>query len=136
MQTLKIKIDINDELKKVIYEYQREYSVLLRSAFKYFENQNNNKTLKSLFDYKYISSPLMIKLKSLSNIKLMNNWFTQCAISEAYQLYKSYLYQIDEYKQKLELKEELLNKDKRTKKENKQLRKLFKLKYPKVIFGR
>ena len=133
MQTLKFKIEHNYE--KLIIEYQRQYSILLHSAFKYFSKEDLNKNLKSLFDYKYLSSPLMKKIQSLNNIKLMNNWFIQCAISEAYQLYKSYLYRIDEYQDKIKLKEELLKKADRTKDENKQLRKLFKVKYPRVIFG-
>ena len=134
MQTLKLKIHINNDLNKIIYKYQQQYSILLRTAFIYFSNLNSE--LLVISNYITNNSELLKKLKTLNNIDLMNSWFKQSAIKEAYQLFKSYLYQIDEYKQKLKLKEELLNKDKRTKKENKQLRKLFKLKYPKVIFGR
>lgn len=133
MQTLKIKIDINNELKEVIYKYQQQYSILLRTAFNYF---NKEEELKSIFTYIVNNSELLNKLKLLNNIELMNSWFKQSAIKDAYQLYKSYLYRLDEYKQKIKLKEELLQKIERPKKENKQLRKLFKLKYPKVIFGR
>ena len=131
MQTLKIRIKHNKE--KQIIEYQKQYSILLHIAFKYFQKEGSN--LKSLFDYKYNSSPLIHIFNNLNNTNLMNNWFTQCAISEAYQLFKSYQYRIDEYNEKLKLKQELLNKNKRTRKENKQLRKLFKVHYPKVIFG-
>ena len=35
----------------------------------------------------------------------MNSWFIQCAVNEAYQLFKSYLYRIDEFNQKQERKE-------------------------------
>ena len=131
MQTLKFKIE--HKYNDLIIEYQKQYSIILRSAFKYF--QKEDKDLKSLFDYKYISSPLMKHIQSLNNITLMNNWFIQCAISEAYQLFKSYLYRIDEYNQKLDRKQELLNKDKLTYLENKELRKLNKINKPKVIFG-
>ena len=131
MQTLKIKIE--SEFGKQIIQYQRQYSILLHVALKYFQKEDAD--LKSLFDYKYISSPLMKKIQSLNNVELMNNWFIQCAISEAYQLFKSYQFKIKEYNEKIELRNELLQKSKRTKKENKQLKKLFKVHYPKVIFG-
>ena len=131
MQTLKFKIE--HKYNDLIIEYQKQYSILLHSAFKYFQKEDND--LKSLFDYKYISSPLMKHIQSLNNITLMNNWFIQCAISEAYQLFKSYQSKLDEYNQKLDRKQELLNKEKRTLKENKELRKLFKAKFPKIIFG-
>ena len=131
MQTLKFKIE--HKYNDLIIEYQKQYSIILRSAFKHF--QKEDKDLKSLFDYKYISSPLMKHIQSLNNITLMNNWFIQCAISEAYQLFKSYQIKLDEFNQKLDRKQELLNKEKRTFKENKELRKLFKAKFPKIIFG-
>ena len=44
----------------------------------------------------------------------MNSWFIQSAIKEAYQLFKSYQSKLDEYNQKQERKNELLNKDKLT----------------------
>ena len=131
MQTLKIKIESNFE--KEIIEYQKQYSIVLRSAFKYFQNLNED--LSVISNYITSNSDLIKKLKDLNNIKLMNSCFIQSAIKEAYQLFKSYLYKIDEYNQKLERKEELLNKEKRNFKENKELRKLSKIKYPKVIFG-
>ena len=77
----------------------------------------------------------MIKLKSLNNINLINQWFLQSAISEAYSLITAFNYQLNEYKNKLKRKQQLLNQDKRSKKQNKELRKLFKIKQPKVIFG-
>ena len=46
----------------------------------------------------------MKHIQSLNNINLMNNWFIQCAISEAYQLFKSYQSKLDEYNQKQERK--------------------------------
>ena len=130
MQTLKFKIKHNYE--KLIIEYQRQYSILFHSAFKYFQNEEK---LDSLFNYEKGSSNLIQKLKSLNNIKLMNSWFIQCAINEAFQLYKSYLFQLDEYNQKLNRKQELLNQDKLNKQEKKELKKLNKIHYPKVIFG-
>ena len=131
MQTLKFKIE--HKHNDLIIEYQKQYSIVLHSAFKYF--QKEDKDLKSLFDYKYISSPLMKHIQSLNNINLMNNWFIQCAISEAYQLFKSYQSKLDEYNQKQERKQELLNKDKLTYLEKKELKKLNKINKPKVIFG-
>ena len=131
MQTLKFKIE--HKYNDLIIEYQKQYSILLHSAFKHF--QKEDKDLKSLFDYKYISSPLMKHIQSLNNITLMNNWFIQCAISEAYQLFKSYQSKLNEFNQKQERKQELLNKEKRTFKEKKELKKLNKINKPKVIFG-
>ena len=109
MQTLKFKIEHNYE--ELIIEYQKQYSSILHSAFKYFQNE---KELKSVFFYITSNSDLIKRLKDLNNVNLINSWFTQSAIKEAYQLYKSYSYKLDEYNQKLERKQELLNKDKLT----------------------
>lgn len=131
MQTLKFKI--KHKYNDLIIEYQKQYSILLHTAFKYF--QKEDKDLKSLFDYKYISSPLMKHIQSLNNVELMNNWFIQCAISEAYQLFKSYQCKLNEFNQKQERKQELLNKQSLTYLEKKELKKLNKINKPKVIFG-
>ena len=131
MQTLKFKIE--HKYNDLIIEYQRQYSIIFHSAFNYFKKED--KDLKSLFDYKYISSPLMKHIQSLNNINLMNNWFIQCALSEAYQLFKSYQSKLNEYNQKLERKQELLNNKSLTYLEKKELKKLSKIKFPKVIFG-
>ena len=130
MQTLKFKIEhlYND----LIVGYQKQYSIILHSAFKYFQNEIE---LKSVFSYITNNSDLIPKLKYLNNVELMNSWFTQSAIKEAYQLYKSYQSKLDEYNQKLDRKQKLLNKDKLTYLENKELRKLNKINKPKVIFG-
>ena len=130
MQTLKFKIE--HKHNDLIVEYQKQYSILLHSAFKYFQKEDK---IDSLFNYEKGSSNLIQKLKSLNNINLMNSWFIQCAVNEAYQLFKSYLYRIDEFNQKQERKQELLNKDKLTYLEKKELRKLNKINKPKVIFG-
>ena len=103
MQTLKFKIE--HKHNDLIIEYQRQYSIILRSAFKYFQNEID---LKSVFSYITNNSDLIQKLKSLNNITLMNNWFIQCAISEAYQLFKSYQCKLDEYNQKLERKQRII----------------------------
>jgi IS605 OrfB family transposase len=131
MQTLKFKIEHNCE--ELIIEYQKQYSILLRSAFKYFQNLNIE--LSVISNYITNDSELIQKLKSLNNVELMNSWFTQSAIKEAYQLFKSYQYKLNEYNQKLERKNELLNKDKLTYLEKKELKKLNKINKPKVIFG-
>ena len=130
MQTLKFKIE--HKHNDLIVEYQKQYSILLHSAFKYFQKEDK---IDSLFNYEKGSSNLIQKLKSLNNINLMNSWFIQCAVNEAYQLFKSYLYRIDEFNQKLDRKTELLNKDKLTYLEKKELKKLNKINKPKVIFG-
>ena len=130
MQTLKFRIE--HKHNDLIIEYQKQYSIVLHSAFKYFQKEDK---IDSLFNYEKGSSNLIQKLKSLNNINLMNSWFIQCAVNEAYQLYKSYQSKLDEYNQKQERKNELLNKENRTFKENKELRKLFKAKFPKIIFG-
>ena len=130
MQTLKFKIE--HRYNDLIIEYQKQYSIILRSAFKYFQNEIE---LKSVFSYITNNSYLIKRLKYLNNVELMNSWFTQSAIKEAYQLFKSYQSKLDEYNQKLERKQELLNKDKLTYLENKELKKLNKINKPKVIFG-
>ena len=130
MQTLKFRIE--HKHNDLIVEYQKQYSILLHSVFKYFQKEDK---IDSLFNYEKGSSNLIQKLKSLNNINLMNSWFIQCAVNEAYQLFKSYQSKLDEYNQKQERKNELLNKENRTFKENKELRKLFKAKFPKIIFG-
>ena len=130
MQTLKFKIE--HRYNDLIVEYQKQYSIILHSAFKYFQKELE---LKSVFSYITNNSDLIKRLKSLNNVELMNSWFTQSAIKEAYQLFKSYQSKLDEYNQKLDRKIELLNKEKRTFKENKELKKLNKINKPKVIFG-
>ena len=130
MQTLKFKIE--HKYNDLIIEYQKQYSILLHSAFKYFQKEDK---IDSLFNYEKGSSNLIQKLKSLNNINLMNSWFIQCAVNEAYQLFKSYQSKLDEYNQKLERKRELLNKQSLTYLEKKELKKLNKINKPKVIFG-
>ena len=130
MQTLKFKIE--HKYNDLIIEYQKQYSILLHSAFKYFQKEDK---IDSLFNYEKGSSNLIQKLKSLNNVELMNSWFIQCAVNEAYQLFKSYQSKLDEYNQKLERKVDLLNKEKLTYLEKKELRKLNKINKPKVIFG-
>lgn len=133
MQTLKIRIKSNNQ--KQILEYQRQYSSVLHICFNYFYQQNKKDKLGSLFDYKVLSNPLMIKLKSLNNINLINQWFLQSALSEAYSLINTFNYRLDQYKDKLKRKQQLLGINSRTKQQKKQLRKLFKIRQPKLVFG-
>ena len=130
MQTLKFRIE--HRYNDLIVEYQKQYSIILHSAFKYFQKELE---LKSVFSYITNNSDLIKRLKSLNNVELMNSWFIQSAIKEAYQLFKSYQSKLDEFNQKLDRKTELLNKDKLTYLEKKELRKLNKINKPKVIFG-
>ena len=63
MQTLKFKI--KHKHNDLIVEYQKQYSILLHSAFKYFQKEEK---IDSLFNYEKGSSNLIQKLKSLNNI--------------------------------------------------------------------
>ena len=130
MQTLKFKI--KHKHNDLIVEYQKQYSIILHSAFNYFNNLNTK--LSVISNYITNNSDLIKRLKSLNNVELVNSWFTQSAIKEAYQLFKSYQSKLDEYNQKQERKNELLNKDKLTYLEKKELKKLNKINKPKVIF--
>ena len=68
MQTLKFKIE--HKHNDLIVEYQKQYSILLHSAFKYFQKEDK---IDSLFNYEKGSSNLIQKLKSLNNINLNKN---------------------------------------------------------------
>jgi IS605 OrfB family transposase len=131
MQTLKFKIE--HKYNDLIIEYQKQYSILLHSAFNYFNNLNAE--LSVISNYITNNSDLIQKLKDLNNVELINSWFTQSAIKEAYQLFKSYQCKLNEYNQKLDRKHELLNKQSLTYLEKKELKKLNKINKPKVIFG-
>lgn len=130
MQTLKFKI--KHEFMKEIEVHQRQYSILLHSAFEFIKNDSSK---DSCFDYMKGTSSLVKHLKNLGDIELMNSWLIQCAISEAYQLNESFNFKLDSYQQKMQRKTELEQKEKLTYLEKKELRKLQKLKEPKVIFG-
>ena len=133
MQTIKIKIKHNIEDK--IFEYQKQYSSVLHVCFNHFKRDFENNCLETLFNYKVLKSPLMQTIKNMKNINLLQVWLIQCALSEAYQLFKSYQSKLNEYNQKLERKQELLNNQSLTYLEKKELKKLNKVKFPKVIFG-
>ena len=130
MQTLKFKI--KHEFKEDIFNYQREYSSLLHTCFEFIKNDQISHTL---FDYKYKDSALMKKLKLMNNVELINDWLRQCAISEAYQLIESFKIKKEKYNEKIQRKIELEQKEKLLKFEKKELKKLQKLKEPKVVFG-
>ena len=133
MQTLKFKI--LDEFKSEILNYQREYSDVLHVCTKHLLNDLKNNQFGTMFEYKVLASSLMQKLKKLNNIEHLQNWFVQCALSEAYQIVQSFKLKQEEYKKKLQRKNELEQKEKLIKAEKKELRYLQKLKEPKVIFG-
>ena len=133
MQTIKIKI--KHEIKDIIIAYQKQYSNVLHVAFNHFLTDFKNNNLKSLFDYKVLKSDLMQKIKNLNNIDKLQVWLIQCAINEAYQLFKSYQSKLNEFNQKINRKQELLNKSSLTYLEKKELKKLNKINKPKVIFG-
>ena len=133
MQT--IKIEIKSKYQKQIIEYQRQYSIIVHICFNYLHQQFKNNNLKSLFEYKKATSQLMSKIRQLKGINLLKNWLIQSGISQSYSLIKSFQSRLQQYKDKLNRKQELLNQSNRTKKQKKELRKLFKLKQPKVIFG-
>lgn len=106
---------------------------MLHSAFKYLKNE---KKLDSLFNYEKGTSLLIQYLKSLNNIELMNSWLIQCCVNEAFQLVNSLKLNQEEYQKKIEKKSELEKKENLLKVEKKELKRLQKLKEPKIIFGR
>lgn len=130
MQTLKFKI--KHEYAEEILNYQREYSSMLHSAFELLKNEDE---LKSVFNYIQSSSTVIKKLNELNSIELMNSWFIQNCIKEAYQIVQSFKVKQEEYKKKLQRRKELEQKEKLLKAEKKELRHLQKIKEPKVIFG-
>lgn len=130
MQTLKIKLD--HEYKEII-EYQKQYSILLHTSVKFMLKDIE---LKSLYDYtSKTNSDLLKKLNDLNHIELMNSWFMQCAISEAYSMVNSFKSKLEIYKNKKIQRDNLLAKKDRTYVEEKTLQKLLKIKEPKIIFG-
>ena len=131
MQSLKFKI--KHEFKEDILNYQREYSSLLHICFEFIKNDQTSHTL---FDYKYKDSALMKKLKLMNNVELMNSWMRQCAISEAYLIFQTFNFKQEKYNEKIQRKNELNQKENLLKFEKKELRKLQKLKEPKIVFGR
>ena len=131
MLTLKFKIRHN--FIKEFLEYQRQYTILFHSAFKFIENDLASG--HSLFDYKYKDSAVMQKLKTLKNVEALDSLFVQCAIDEAYQLAKSFKTTLKSYEDKLKRRNTLEQKHKKTKSEVFELKRLQKLKTPKVVFG-
>lgn len=130
MQTLKLKLE--REYNEIL-EYQKQYSILLHTAVKFMLKEEK---LKSLYDYESkTKSDLLEKLSKLNHIELMNSWFMQCAISEAYSIVNSFNAKQEIYKSKELLKNELLLKKDKTYKESCLLKKLLKIKKPKLIFG-
>jgi len=131
MQTLKFKV--KHEFADEILNYQREYSSLLHSAFEFIKRDDCK---DSCFDYMKGTSPLVKYLKSLNNIESMNSWLIQCAVSEAFQLVQAFKLKQEDYKKKLQRKTELERKEKLDRLEKKELRRLQKVKEPKLVFGR
>lgn len=83
MITIKLKYQTTEENLSLIQKYQRQYNSLLHNCYQYFQKQEK---LKSLFNYYKTDSELRQKIKKLNNIELLNSWFIQCAINEAFQL--------------------------------------------------
>lgn len=131
MQTLKIKLA--KEYTEII-KYQKQYSILLHTAIRYMLKDEK---LKSLYDYtSKTKSNLLQKLSKIKYIDLMNSWFIQCAISEAYGIVTSFNSQVEIYKSKAAKRDDFLLKKNKTFKENKLLEKLLTIKEPRIIFGR
>lgn len=133
MQTLKFKIKHGFE--DDILNYQREYSSVLHVCFEHLLNDFKNDQLGTMFDYKVLASPLMQKIKSMNNVDIIQVWFKQNALSEAYQMIQTFKLKQVEYSKKMQRKSELEQKDRLLKVEKKELKHLQKLKEPKVIFG-
>ena len=70
MQTIKIKYKTSDENIYLIKEYQRQYSSCLHYIY--------NRTIENLSQ-----KEIKEKVKSLSNINLLDSWFIQSAIFDA-----------------------------------------------------
>ena len=89
MITIKLKYDVNQEYQSLITKYQRQYSSIFHV---FYQQLSKEQELKSEFFYLTSNSICIQKVKELNNIELMNAWFIQCAIKEAYQLVKSNIY--------------------------------------------
>ena len=86
MITIKLKYDVIQEYQSLIQQYQRQYSSILHV---FYQQLSKEQELKSEFSYIKSNSICIQKIKTLNNIELMNSWFIQCAIKDAYQLLKS-----------------------------------------------
>ena len=86
MITIRLKYDVEQEYQSLIQKYQRQYSSMLHV---FYQQLSKELELKSEFSYIKSDSICIQKSKTLNNIDLMNAWFIQCSIKEAYQLLKS-----------------------------------------------
>ena len=83
MQTIKLKYKTSDKNLSLILDYQRQYSSCLHFAYNRFLEED---ILSSMLDYIRSDSTILQKIKKLNNISLMNSWFMQSVIREAYQI--------------------------------------------------
>jgi hypothetical protein len=83
MQTIKLKYKTSDENLFLILDYQRQYSSCLHFAYNRFIEEEK---LSSMFNYLKSNSFILQKIKRLNNISLMNSWFIQNSMNEAYQI--------------------------------------------------
>ena len=111
---------MNKEDEERILKYQKQYSNLLHVYFN---------------RYKEGFSQTQCKHLKLNNVELLDSWFRQSCIYEAMALVKSINSKIEEFNNKMKLKEQLLLKTNKTWKEKRKLKKLLKLKQPTPIFG-
>ena len=86
MITIKLKYDASQETKSLIQQYQRQYSSILHV---FYQQLSKETKLQTEFNYLKKDSKCIQKSKQLNNIELMNAWFIQCAIKDAYQLVKT-----------------------------------------------
>ena len=121
MITIKLPIQIlNKEDKERILKYQRQYSNLLHVYFNRYKEGYTQTQCKHL---------------ELNNVELLDSWFRQSCIYEAMALVKSINTKVEEFEQRMKLKNELLQKKDKTWKEKRKLKKLLRLKRPTPIFG-
>ena len=121
MITIKLPIEMNKEDKERILKYQKQYSSLLHVYFNHYKEGLTQTKCKHL---------------ELNNVELLDSWFRQSCIYDAMALVKSINTKVEEFNNKMKLKEQLLQNKNKTWKEKRKLKKLLKLKLPTPIFGR
>lgn len=120
MITIKLPIQTTEETKNRILKYQKQYSSLLHVYFNRYKEGLTQTECKHL---------------ELNNVELLDSWFRQSCIYEAIALVKSINTKVEEFNNKMKLKDKLLLKTNKTWKEKRKLKKLLKLKKPTPIFG-
>ena len=74
MLTIKLPISLNASDQMIVADLQRQQSCVIRSAYKLFQKGNNEKEIHN-------------KVKHMNNINLLDSWFYQSAVKDAYYMY-------------------------------------------------